>query len=217
MTYSEDELLPISALQHLMFCERQCGLIHIEQVWAENRLTAEGRILHEKVHDGGTETRGDKHVARGLHIQSRELGLVGIADVVEFIRDENGVEVTGMAGRWRPFPVEYKRGKPKPDHCDLIQLCAQALCLEEMLGAPVREGAIFYGQPRRRMEVAIDEPLRKETADTAYRLHELIKSGVTPAAEYDPKCKQCSLWSECLPKSAAAHKSAKQYLEEALA
>jgi CRISPR-associated exonuclease Cas4 len=197
-----------------MFCERQCALIHIEQIWTENRLTAEGRILHEKVHDGGTETRGDLHIARGLRLHSLGLGLVGIADVVEFRRDDKGVEVPGMTGRWRPFPVEYKRGKPKPNDCDLIQLCAQAMCLEEMLGVPVQEGAIFYGQPRRRMEVAIEAALRKETADTAQRLHALIKKGQTPVVEYEDKCKQCSLLEMCQPKAIGSGKSAKAYLDQ---
>ncbi len=146
MSYAEDDLIPISALQHLIFCERQCALIHVEQAWDENRFTAEGRIMHERVHEAGEDSRGTVRVARGLSLRSLRLGLIGKADVVEFHRVERG--------RWRPFPVEHKRGKPKPDESDKVQLCAQALCLEEMLGAEVPSGAIFYGRTRHRLEVA---------------------------------------------------------------
>ena len=129
--FTEDNLLPISALQHLLFCERQCALIHLERAWQENRLTAEGRIMHERVHEGGDETRRDVRIVRGLRLRSLALGLVGIADVVEFHRAADGVAVPESAGTWRPFPVEYKRGRPKSEPWDAVQLCAQALCLEE--------------------------------------------------------------------------------------
>ena len=170
--YTEDDLLPLSALQHLIFCERQCALIHIEQAWAENLFTAEGRIMHERVHEEGRESRGDIRVEHGLSLRSLRLGLIGKADVVEFHR--------WKGGSWLPFPVEYKRGKPKKDNSDRVQLCAQALCLEEMLNIAVPEGALFYGKNRRRAEVVFDIPLRKETEDAAIRLHELIASGRTP-------------------------------------
>ena len=152
MMFDEDDLLPISGLQHLVFCERQWALIHIEQFWEENRLTAEGRVLHERVHDTATESRPGVVVARGLRLQSRQLGLTGQADVVEFHRigdgDAGGVQLPEREGWWRPFPVEYKRGRPKANACDEVQLCAQALCLEEMFSVAIRSGALFYGTSR---------------------------------------------------------------------
>jgi len=206
--YSEDDLLPLSALQHLMFCERQCALIHLEGVWDENRLTAEGRILHEKVHEGGDETRGDVRIARGLRLRSLRLGITGQADVVEFHRQADG--------SWQPFPVEYKRGRPKPDTCDEVQLCAQAFCLEEMLGAQIPEGAIFYGQPRRRHGAVFSAELRHQTEASAARLHDLLDSGLTPRAVYEKKCDNCSLKLSCLPEVAGRGKSAKRYLGQML-
>jgi len=201
--YSENELLPISALQHLMFCERQCALIHVEQLWVENRLTVEGKNLHDKVHDADSECRGDVRIVRGLRLRSFCLGLSGIADVVEFHADI-------------PFPVEYKRGKPKPDICDKVQLCAQALCLAEMTGVAVSEGAIFYGKPRRRLAVNLSEELQASTRDAAVRLHALFDSGKTPSAVYEKKCMNCSLKHLCLPESAGAGKSARRYLGQML-
>lgn len=204
--FAEDQLLPLSALQHVQFCERQFALIHIEQAWAENRLTVEGRQMHEKVHGGGAESRGAVRIARAVRLRSLALGLTGVADVVEFCRQPDG--------SWRPFPVEYKRGRPKQDGCDLVQLCAQALCLEEMLGASVPEGALFYGTTRRRLDVAFDEALRTRTAATAARAHELFARGVTPAAAYEPKCDNCSLLDLCLPRLTGARKSASAYLQQ---
>ena len=150
--YSEDELLPLSALQHLLFCERQCALIHIEQAWSENLFTAEGRIMHERVDSGGRESRGAVRLAYGLALHSFRLGLAGKADVVEFHRDG--------AGNWQPFPVEHKRGRAKKENWDRVQLCAQAICLEEMLGTAVPAGALFYGKSRRRQDVVFDAELR---------------------------------------------------------
>lgn len=206
--YTEEELLPISALQHLLFCERQCALIHIEGVWNENRLTVEGRHLHERVDDGPAQTRGDVRITRSLPLRSLQLGLIGRADVVEF----HGI-LSGGPGR--PLPVEYKRGKPKPDDSDRVQLCAQAMCLEEMLKARVPSGALFYGRPRRRAEVAFDEQLRCTTERAAKRLHELIDSGVTPPATRAPKCENCSLLELCLPGAFGPRRSAARYVERA--
>lgn len=199
--YAEDDLLPISALQHLLFCERQCALIHIEGFWAENRLTVEGRQLHNKAHGekvgprggGRTESRAGARTARGLALRSFRLGLAGKSDVVEF----HSSAAPGAPPT--PFPVEYKRGRPKRNGCDRVQLCAQALCLEEMLGTPVPAGALFYGQIRRRDEVVFDAALRRQTEDAAVRLHALIASGVTPAAVRERKCERCSLLDLCLP------------------
>ena len=206
--YSEDDLIPLSALQHLIFCERQCALIHVEQAWDENRFTAEGRIMHERVHEAGEESRGTVRIARGVSLRSLRLGLIGKADVVEFHRVERD--------RWRPFPVEHKRGKPKPDESDKVQLCAQALCLEEMLGVEVPSGALFYGRTRHRLEVAFDEVLREATEKAAGRVHELIGSGNTPKPVYTKKCKSCSLIDQCLPQALYKKRSVKAYLTQVL-
>ena len=201
--FSEDELLPLSALQHLLFCVRQCALIHIEQVWSENRLTVEGRNLHAKVHEADDESRGDLRIVRGLRLRSLRLGLVGQADVVEFHKQGDA---------WLPFPVEYKRGKPKPEPCDEVQLCAQAICLEEMTGVPIPEGAIFYGQPRRRQPVQLDSALRVQTESAAQRLHGLIDRGETPPAVYEKKCENCSLIELCMPGTVGRAESAASYV-----
>jgi len=206
--YSESELLPLSGLQHLVFCERQWALIHLEQQWAENALTAEGRNLHERADEGPDEWRDGVRICRGIRVRSLRLGLVGRADVVEFRPTADGL--------MQPYPVEYKRGRPKPDRCDEVQLCAQALCLEEMLQRPVLTGAIFYGQPRRRADVALDAQLRRETESLALRLHELYATGETPRVPYQKKCDRCSLYSICLPKS-TAEKSVQRYLVRAVA
>jgi len=202
--YPEEDFIPLSALQHLSFCERQCALIHIEQIWDENRATAEGRIMHERVHEQDHESRGNVRIEYGLPLRSLKLGLVGKADVVEFHRLDKD--------RWQPFPVEYKRGKPKPDDCDLIQLCAQAMCLEEMLLVSVPSGAIFYGRTRRRLDVSFDESLRQETEEAAKQAHQLIRSGVTPPPVYKKRCESCSLIGECLPKAIGKKSSVKRYL-----
>jgi CRISPR-associated exonuclease Cas4 len=205
--YTEDQLLPISALQHLLFCPRQCVLIHIERLWEENVLTAEGRIAHEKVDEGGAETRAGRKAAFGLPLRSLRLGLIGKADVVEFSQD--------AAGKMTAFPVEHKRGRPKQKDCDRVQLCAQAMCLEEMLGVEVAEGALFYGKTRRREGVVFNGGLRRLTEETAARLHELIEAGATPPAEYAKKCKSCSLIELCLPKVSSAKRSVERYLRTA--
>jgi len=201
--YSEDELIPISALQHLLFCERQCALIHLERLWAENRFTAEGRILHERVERGGRETRGDVRTEYSVLLNSLRLGITGIADAVEFHREGE---------RWSPFPVKHKRGQPKADRCDEVQLCAQALCLEEMLGVRIDCGALYYGKIRHRRDVIFDKSLRDETENTARQVHELFENGITPAAKYSEKCKSCSLYDLCVPRSTSRYRSATNYL-----
>lgn len=202
--YSEDDLIQLSALQHLVFCERQCALIHIEQLWSENIFTAEGRIMHDKVDTANRESRGSIRIEYGVPMRSLRLGLIGKADVVEFHKKDD---------RWIPFPVEYKRGKPKPDDSDKVQLCAQAICLEEMMNVEVPEGALFYGQTRHRHDVRFDSALRAVTEDAAKKLRELIESGITPKAEYSPKCKKCSLVELCLPKVSS---KASNYLMKAV-
>jgi CRISPR-associated exonuclease Cas4 len=221
MSFSEDDLLPLSGLQHMSFCERQWALIHLEAAWAENRLTVEGRNLHERVHEIEPETRNGVRIARGLRLRSLRLGLIGQADVVEFHREPAGrmpalqssYSLRRESDFLQPFPVEYKRGRPKPTRCDEVQLCAQALCLEEMLGVSIPAGAIFYGQPRRRQDVAFDAALRNETEEIAARMHQLFRVGETPPARYEPRCDNCSLIDLCMPKSAVKRKDAHRYVE----
>lgn len=227
--YPEDDLLPISALQHLLFCERQCALIHVEQVWAENRFTAEGRHLHRKAHDAPPETRDGVRITRGLPLHSFRLGLSGQADVVEWeppgsFRDSSRSlpQILREAApeelrTWRVTPIEYKRGQPKKNDCDRVQLCAQALCLEEMLGVSLSSGLLFYGQKRRRFEVEFGESLRGTTETAAARLHELIAAGRTPPARREKKCDTCSLFDLCLPDLADGRRSARRFVDRSLA
>lgn len=202
--YTEDDLIQLSSLQHMAFCPRQCALIHIEQTWTESGLTAEGRIMHERVHDEDRESRGNVRIEYGIPLRSLRLGLIGKADVVEY-------HCKDIAG-WQPFPIEYKRGKPKIDHCDKIQLCAQAMCLEEMLDVHIPAGAIFYGQTRHRLDVTFDGALRRETEEAAKQTHALIDSGCTPKPVYAKRCERCSLKGECLPKTMQKRRSVKTYL-----
>jgi CRISPR-associated exonuclease Cas4 len=206
--FSDDELLPLSALQHLFFCERQCALIHVEQVWAENLYTAEGRIMHERVDSGFKEIRGSIRIECAVILRSYRLGLVGKADVVEFHKKD----LPGGKTEWHPFPVEYKRGRPKKDDCDKVQLCAQAICLEEMTGQSVMKGAIFYGKTRRRQDVFFDEKLRTETETLVVKLHRLIDSRKTPRPIYSKKCDSCSFVEICLPRKLSGKVSAIKYL-----
>ena len=208
MNYAEEDLIPLSAVQHVMFCERQCALIHVEQVWDENLFTAQGRIMHERVHDRDRESRGDVRTERGLPLRSLRLGLIGKADVVEFHRTESGT--------WQPFPVEYKRGKTNIDVCDRVQLCAQAMCLEEMLSCEIEYGAIFYGRPRRRERVKLTAGLRERTESLTDELHRLYEAGATPRAKYQKKCGSCSLYETCMPKVTGIAKNINHYLAKAL-
>lgn len=222
----EDEnLIMISALQHYLFCKRQCALIHLEGVWTENRLTAEGKILHEHVDAGGRESRKTVRMATSIRLVSHRLGLSGIADMVEFHASNDEFDSLGrrvavspkdMQGLWRPFPVEYKRGRPKTHHADEVQLCAQAICLEEMLGVFIPLGALFYGEPRRRTEVTFDMELRKLTEDTAKGIHELFISGVTPEPSFGKGCASCSIIDSCKPKQLASNRSVTQWLNHQL-
>lgn len=189
---AEDALIPLSALQHYLFCPRQCALIHVEQIWQEDTATAEGRLLHERTDAGGGETRPGIRIARSLALRSLALGVAGRADVVEF-------HGTGRGRRGHPFPVEYKRGKPKAHRADEVQLCAQGLCLEEMFGVAVEEGALFYGVTRRRLPVAFDAELRALTARVAAEARAMIEAGRTPPPVKRPGCRHCSLQTECQP------------------
>ncbi|EIL98036.1 CRISPR-associated protein Cas4 [Rhodanobacter thiooxydans] len=188
----DDDLIPISALQHYLYCPRQCALIHLEQQWAENRQTAEGRLLHLRADKPKAERRRGVRTVTAMPLLSLELGITGKADMVEFHVSEAGE---------RAFPVEYKRGKPKAHRADEVQLCAQALCLEAMLGTPVVAGALFYGQTRRRQEVAFDTVLRELTRQAIDDIRRMLASGKTPTATYEPKlCDRCSLIDACRPR-----------------
>jgi len=196
VTDQADTLGPIalSALQHYLFCPRQCALIHVEQVWAENALTAEGNILHEATAVAGHEVRRGVRVATAMPLASRALDVSGIADLVELHPRDTG-------NGWQPYPVEYKRGKPKAHRADEVQLCAQAICLEEMFGTTIAEGALFYGTNRRRMAVAIDDELRKLTHNVAAAARRMIDDGATPPPVYKRQtCAKCSLAELCRPK-----------------
>ena len=216
MSYDPDDCLMISGLQHFHFCKRQWALIHIEQQWAENLRTVEGNILHERAHDEQfTESRGDLFITRGLRVFSLRLGLNGECDVVEFIRDDSGISLHGREGSWRPYPVEYKRGQPKEDGCDELQLCAQAICLEEMLCCEIPEGALFYGETKRRVRVHFIPELRKEVEADAAEMHELFRRGYTPRVKPTKSCNACSLREICLPRMPAPG-SAKEYIRRSM-
>lgn len=213
--HSEDELIPLSGLQHVVFCERQFALMYVERVWADNLFTVEGRELHEQVDGGDAEARGDVRIARAVPLRSLSYGLTGRSDVVEFRREEGGARVPGLTGHWRPYPIEYKRGKPKLHRADEVQLCAQALCLEEMLGTEVPRGALFYGRIRRRTEVVFDSDLRELVVHAAARARALLERRETPTARREPKCAQCSLLDLCKPDAGRCRAS--RYLVRGLA
>ena len=199
----EDDLVPLSALQHWLVCPRQCALIHVEQVWADNALTAEGQALHARVDQGGAETRGAVRRVWALPLRSTRLGLVGYADCVEFVHCPGGAET--------PCPVEHKRGRPKADDRDRVQLCAQGLCLEEMTGQAVPGGVLFYHATRQRLGVAFDPALRRRTEQAARAVRTLIEHGRTPPPEDRPDCPRCSLADLCLPRAVGESLSATAY------
>lgn len=204
-----DDLVPLSALQHYLYCPRQCALIHIERLWAENRQTAEGRLLHDRADNPQIERRQGVRTITSMPLASAELGIAGVADVVEF---------RANAGGEHPVPVEYKRGRPKAHRADEVQLCAQALCLEAMFGCRVEEGALFYGQTRRRQTVVFDNALRQLTLETIQATHEMIRTGQTPMANYLAKrCDACSLIELCQPKLLGKGRTVEAWLREQIA
>lgn len=203
--FTEDDFIMISALQHYIFCPRQCGLIHVEDAWQENLFTVRGNILHEKVDTNTYETRGNVKTVRGLRIHSKRLGIVGRCDVVEFSQDKNGNE--------KILPVEFKSGKPKENISDKVQLCGQVLCLEEMISTNIYQAAFFYGKIRRRVNINIDETLRSQTEEVISSVHNLVSNKLIPSAEYTSKCRSCSLINLCQPK-AMNIKKLKNYLTD---
>ena len=197
----EEDYRQISEIQHFAFCRRQWALIHIEQQWKDNLRTTEGEIMHKRVHDAdSSESRGDRLIIRGMRVKSDKLHCIGICDVVEFYRSEGGIELYGRKGKWIPRPVEYKRGKPKVGQEDKLQLCAQAMCIEEMLICSVPEGDLFYGEPHRRTTVVFSESLRKEVKRLFDEMNTLYKRGSTPRVKPQKGCRSCSLNGICLPK-----------------
>jgi len=207
MAYDDENLIALSCIQHYAYCKRQCSLIHIEGIWIENVFTAEGRIMHEKVHEENSKTAGGVKTETSVPVRSYVLGFIGKADVIEYCKNDKGEKLV--------TPIEYKRGKSKLDNCDRIQLCAQAICLEEMMNCKIKKGFIFYGKTRRREEIVFVDELRKETIKLAEEIHEFIKAGVTSKAEYEEnKCDRCSFLSYCMPKSMQKAVPADKYLQE---
>lgn len=216
--YTQDDLLPLSGIQHFLFCRRQWALIHVEQQWKENALTAEGRIMHKRVDDPFfTETRDGVVTTRSVPVASYRLGLSGVCDVVEFISSSDGVRLPNREGLYLPAPIEYKRGKEKHDHSDETQLCAQAMCLEEMLSVPIPKGYLFYGETRHRVEIEFTSELRTLVQDMSAEMHNYFSRGYTPKVKTHKGCRSCSLADICLPvlqeKVIAASRYIKQQIE----
>ena len=200
----EADLVPLSALQHWLYCPRQCALIHVEQVWADNHATADGQVKHLRVNAAGEEVRRGVRTVTGMPLRSLRLGVSCVADVVELHRTGEG---------WRPYPVEHKRGRPKSHRADEVQLCAQAMALEEMFEIAIPEGALFYGTPRRRVVVAFDEELRSLTTAASQAVRDCLASGATPRAVYDSaRCDPCSLIELCEPRAVSDVRSVRTWL-----
>jgi CRISPR-associated exonuclease Cas4 len=214
--FAEEDYLQISGIQHFCFCRRQWALIHIEQLWNDNLRTIEGEILHEQAHkEDFVEKRKDVLVTRGLRVFSPTLGVSGVCDVVEFFQSENGVPLHGRDGTWQPVPVEYKRGVSKQIDADRLQLCCQAMCLEEMLACEIPRGDLFYGETRRRETVPLTQELRSTVRSMLREMHGYYNRRYTPKEKPDKNCNACSLKELCLPKLYRV-KSVKAYLETSL-
>jgi CRISPR-associated exonuclease Cas4 len=218
--YDEEDLLPLSGLQHLTFCERRWALVQVEGLWEENSFTAEGRLLHERAHSSEIESRPGVLIRRTLPLRSFRLGISGQADIVEFEPapdDRTGVRIAGRSGNWRPFPIEYKRHKDRAgSQAYQVQLCAQAMCLEEMMGIEIAHGAVYDGTTRRRSPVEFTTELRETVQRGAARMHELYKLRSTPPPVYEKKCEKCSMREICQPKALTKWSSVSRYLASAL-
>lgn len=213
--YSADELLPLSGIQHFCFCRRQWALIHIERQWQDNLLTVEGKLMHDRADDPFfSEVRNGVIIARSMPVASYRLGLTGVCDVVELTPSVEGVSLPGREGRYLPVPVEYKRGREKPDERDQVQLCAQALCLEEMLCVSIPAGYLFYGQTRRREKVPLTGELRNRVYSLAEEMHQYFNRGYTPKVRPSKSCKSCSLLDICLPDMQARSLPASTYVRQ---
>lgn len=220
--YSENDLLPISGIQHLAFCDRQWALIHVEGRWAENSLTAEGKIIHERADNPeDNETRRDLRTTRSVPVVSKKLGVQGIVDVIEYVRDDNAPEnqsvvLNGRDGRWKIRPVEYKRGKVKPDDRDAVQVCAQAIALEEMMHVEIDLGYLYYHEIRRRETVEFNQELRSRVEDLSEKMHTYLRGGIIPPAKKEKHCFRCSLYEVCQPDWPISRERIGKYISEQL-
>lgn len=216
MIYQEEDFLQLSGLQHFSFCRRQWALIHIENQWAENYRTVDGVLMHERAHDRSLEeSRGDLLIQRGVSVYSAELGVSGQCDILEYRRGTEGIPLPNRDGLWQPYPVEYKRGKPKDGDADALQLCGQAMCLEHMLCCDIPEGALYYGEIRRREQVAFTPALRSQVKELLLQMHELYRRGYTPKVKPTKSCNACSLKDLCLPRLLKS-RSVSAYLKSAM-
>lgn len=214
MVYSEDEYLMLSGIQHFQFCKRQWSLIHIEQQWAENEATAHGQILHQKADNPYIkEKRKDFLISRAMQVSSKELGLYGVLDVVEFHKDEAGMSLSGKRGKWIPTIVEYKRGKPKKDERDIVQLVAQTMCLEETLGCRIDKGYLYYHSVNKKVEIIMSTELRQLVVELARQMHELYQKQALPKAEYFKNCQLCSLVDICMPRLSKKSRNVDNYIK----
>ena len=217
MVYSENDYLMLSGIQHFQFCKRQWSLIHIEQQWSDNEATAHGQILHKKADDPFIkEKRNDVIISRAIHVSSKELGLYGILDVVEFHKDESGIELNGRSGKWLPIIVEYKRGKDKKDIYDIVQLVAQVICLEETLECTIEYSYLYYHRINQKKRIEITPELRKEVVSLASQMHEYYEQKVVPKAEYFKNCQSCSLVDICMPRLSKKNRNIDNYIFHAL-
>lgn len=213
MEYKEEDFLLISGLRHFKFCRRRWALMYNESQWAENFLTIDGSLMHKNAHDKGLrESRGDMLITRGLSVFSATLGISGECDVVEFHRSDNGISLRGKDGLWQPYPIEYKRGTPRSKVEGSYQLCAQAMCLEEMLCCQIPEGALYFGETRQRQPILLTDELRQDVMQSLLEMHELYNKGHTPRVKPTKACNGCSLKEQCLPKL-MTKRSVTEYLQ----
>lgn len=216
MVYNEEDFLMLSGIQHFAFCRRQWALIHIEQLWEENLRTVEGDLLHKNCHDSySSESRKEVLISRGMPVFSRSLGISGECDIVEFRTSTSGISLHGHSGLYTVYPVEYKHGEPKDSDIDILQLTAQAICLEEMLSCEITAGAIFYGKTKRRQKAELTEELKEQVRAMFIEMHGYLQRGYVPKAKQTKACNACSLKNLCLPKLCKV-KSVKEYLDKNL-
>lgn len=214
--YKEEDYLMISGIQHFSFCRRQWALIHVEQLWSENVRTVEGNIMHERAHDGKlVEKRNNIIVARGMNIFSKTMGVSGCCDVVEFHKEGNGIQLHGYEGEYGVYPIEYKKGKAKENDADILQLTAQALCLEEMLSCNITEGALYYGETKRRLKIQFTEERREKVKAIFLEMHQYFERRYTPKVKFSKSCNACSLKELCIP-ILGKQRSIEKYIEKYL-
>ena len=207
--------ITIRSIQHYLYCPHRWGLMEIDKAWAENVYVTKANLMHERVHDDGfTEARGAVLLSRGMPVRSQELKITGICDMVELYKDDDGVPIQGRAGKWRLYPVEYKLGQPDAQGADALQLCAQAMCLEEMFVTDIPEAALYYGKIRRRQRVLLTNELRDQVKKAVTEMHQLMLKGYTPKAKIGKACKSCSLVELCQPKL-TKQVSASEYIRRA--